>query len=101
MIPNSVTRSRARRWPLRGALGAGVLVVVAISLAAWTLMGSLPKISGEIRLDNPSLGAPVTIGRDSAGVVTITARSERDVDFALGFVHAQDRLFQMELMRRL
>ncbi len=94
-------RSRIWRWLRRGFLALALLLVVAVGLALWALMGSLPKVSGEITLADSGLSAPVTIGRDSAGVVTITAQSDRDADFALGFVHAQDRLFQMEFMRRL
>ncbi|HEY3145110.1 MAG TPA: penicillin acylase family protein [Dongiaceae bacterium] len=96
-----IRRLRVRRWVIRGLLGLAVLLVLAIGFVVWTAFGSLPKISGEIRLTDNTLSAPVTIGRDSAGVVTITAQNELDADFALGFVHAQDRLFQMELMRRL
>ena len=98
MSPPQIKRQRLRRWLKRGALAGVALLVVAIAFVAWMALGSLPKISGEVRV--PGLAAPVTIGRDSAGIVTITARSELDADFALGFVHAQDRLFQMELMRR-
>jgi penicillin G amidase len=94
-----IRRSRTWRWMRRGILAVAVLLVAAIGLLLWTLMGSLPKTSGEITLKD--LAAPATIGRDSAGIVTITAESERDAAFALGFAHAQDRLFQMELMRRL
>jgi len=96
-----IRRSRVRRWVSRGLLAIAVLLVAAIGFGMWTLMGSLPKISGEVRLRDASISAPLTIGRDSAGVVTITAQTELDADFALGFVHAQDRQFQMELMRRL
>jgi penicillin amidase len=96
-----IRRSRARRWVVRGLLALAALLVLAIGFMVWTVVGSLPKISGEVRLTDSALSAPVTIGRDSAGVVTITAQNELDADFALGFVHAQDRLFQMELMRRL
>ncbi len=46
------------------------------------------------------VSAPVTIVRDARGIPMITAASEADAYFALGYVHAQDRLFQMELMRR-
>src|SRR5262245_1350651 len=46
------------------------------------------------------LTAPVTIVRDAHGIPTITAAAEADAYFALGYVHAQDRMFQMELMRR-
>ena len=44
--------------------------------------------------------AEIRIARDADGVPTITARDDEDVAFGLGFVHAQDRLFQMELQRR-
>jgi penicillin amidase len=96
-----IRRLRVRRWVVRGLLALAVVLVLAIGFAVWTAFGSLPKISGEVRLTDNALSAPVTVGRDSAGVVTITAQNELDADFALGFVHAQDRLFQMELMRRL
>jgi penicillin amidase len=99
MKPILARRLRVRRWLSRGLLVAAFLLVVAIGFVAWMALGSMAKISGEVRL--AGLSAPLTIGRDSAGVVTITAQTELDADFALGFVHAQDRLFQMELMRRL
>lgn len=100
MKPLPIRRLRVRRWLGRGLLALALLLVAAIGFVAWAILGSLPKISGEVRLANPALSAPLTIGRDSAGVVTITAQTELDADFALGFVHAQDRLFQMEVMRR-
>lgn len=94
-----------RGWLRRWIIGAGVVLAVGIAaitgVAAWFLFGSLPKTTGEIAIDSPVLSAPVTIGRDAAGVVTITAATEPDGYFALGFAHAQDRLFQMEMMRRL
>ncbi len=93
-------RAALRRW----LIGLGI-VLVAIGLpllaAGWLVFGSLPKTTGEITLAAPGLSAPVTIGRDAAGVVTITAGNVADGYFALGFAHAQDRLFQMETMRRL
>jgi penicillin amidase len=86
-------------------LGVVLAFLAAIALvggaAAWRLYGSLPKTAGEIALDSPGLSDRVTIGRDAAGIVTITAATEADGYFALGFVHGQDRLFQMEMMRRL
>ncbi len=101
MRPAPIPRSRFRRWLRRGLLGLAFVLVAALALALWTLMGSLPKVSGEIVVTGSSLAAPVTIARDNAGIVTITAKTELDADFALGFAHAQDRLFQMEMMRRL
>lgn len=101
MRPRPASRLRTRHWVARGLLVVGALVAAAVGLVAWAALGSLAKISGEVRVSSPALSAPVTIGRDSAGIVTITAQSGQDAYVALGFVHAQDRLFQMELMRRL
>ncbi len=76
------------------ALAIGLVAVFLILLARL----ALPSREGEIAL--PGLAAPVTISRDTHGIPLITAQSEDDAYFALGYVHAQDRLFQMELMRR-
>ncbi len=100
MKPLPARRLRIRRWLRRGLLALALLLVAAIGLAVWGVVGSLPKTSGEVRIADAALSAPLTIGRDSSGIVTITAQTELDADFALGFVHAQDRLFQMEAMRR-
>jgi penicillin amidase len=100
MKPLPIRRLRVRRWLGRALLVLALLLMVAIGFVAWAILGSLPKISGEVRLANAALSAPLTIGRDSAGIIAITAQSDHDADFALGFVHAQDRLFQMEVMRR-
>ncbi|HNB28969.1 MAG TPA: penicillin acylase family protein, partial [Alphaproteobacteria bacterium] len=93
-------RPRLRRW----LIGIGI-VLLAIALpvlvAAWLAFGSLPKTRGEITLAAAGLAAPATIARDAAGIVTITAANATDGYFALGFAHAQDRLFQMDTMRRL
>jgi penicillin G amidase len=93
---------RRRRW-LRGtatALGSLLLLVCLafLGLFVW-LRQSLPQVSGTI--DVAGLSRPVEIRRDRDGIVTIRAASENDAYFALGFVHAQDRLLQMDLTRRL
>lgn len=90
-----------RRWLLVTAIVLVVAVAAALGGAAWFLLGSLPKVSGTVDLQSPGLSAPATIARDDAGVVTITAATQTDGYFALGYAHAQDRLFQMEMMRRL
>ncbi len=59
---------------------------------------ALPTLDGELAV--AGLAAPVTIARDAHGIPLISAQSEDDAYFALGYVHAQDRLLQMELMRR-
>ena len=62
------------------------------------LRDALPPLEGELRL--PGLAAPVEVLRDGYGIPHLRAASTGDAWFALGVVHAQDRLFQMELTRR-
>jgi penicillin amidase len=78
----------------------GIALVLGI-LAAWLwwqLLGSLPPLDGTRHVRG--LAEPVRIERDGRGIPTLHARSRRDLAFAAGFVHAQDRLFQMDLLRR-
>ena len=98
--------TRRRRQPGRpaariaAAAVAAVLVVVAAG-AAWVLVqvrASLPEIDGKASV--AGLTAAVTVERDAFGVPTIRGESRLDVARATGFVHAQDRFFQMDLMRR-
>ncbi len=70
----------------------------ARAVLAWMSRRRLPQMNGEISL--PGLDAPVEIYRDQWGIPHIYASSYVDALFAQGFVHAQDRLFQMELNRR-
>jgi len=90
-----------RRWLKRGAWAFGVLVgivVVVIGVAWFLLRGSLPALEGEQPV--AGLQAKVSVSRDALGVVTIDAGSEADAMRALGLVHAQERYFEMDLMRR-
>ncbi|WP_207191725.1 penicillin acylase family protein [Paracraurococcus ruber] len=59
---------------------------------------AVPPLEGDLRL--PGLGAPVTVLRDAQGVPHLRAAGAADAFLGQGFVHAQDRLFQMELNRR-
>ncbi len=90
---------------------AGLGGLVALLLAALTalllivggggflwLRTSLPQLEGEARL--AGLEAEVTVSRDSDGIVRIEAGSDLDAYQALGYLHAQDRLWQMDFMRR-
>lgn len=86
------------KWPLRVALAIGLLLVVLVAAAWLYLRSSLPAIDG--RLAVAGLAAPVEIARDALGVPTITGTNRADVAFATGFAHAQDRYFQMDLLRR-
>ena len=86
------------KWIKRGLI-ALLLVVLAAAIAGWWLMrGSLPRLDGELAL--PGLSAPATIQRDANGVVTVDAANEKDAMRALGYVHAQERYFEMDLLRR-
>src|SRR5271165_6590722 len=96
----SRSRLHARR---RGRVGLRILAsCAALGLVAagglyFYLRSSLPQTSGRIAVTGPK--ATIHIARDADGVPTITAQSDEEAAFGLGFVHAQDRLFQMELMR--
>lgn len=86
------------KWLKRIALLLLALVVI-LALSLWLLFrGSLAKLDGDVSL--PGLSAPVSIQRDALGVVTIDAANEADMARALGYVHAQERYFEMDLMRR-
>src|SRR6185312_4904377 len=89
---------KAVGWVLRGAF-IFVLIIIAGGggLVLW-LRTSLPQTTGRMVL--PGLTAEVRVTRDSAGIPHIFAANADDAAFALGFVQAQDRIFQMDLMRR-
>ena len=88
--------------PLRiagySALAVGTLLVLAVLAVYLTLRASLPQLDGEIAA--PELKGAATIARDDLGTPTIRAAARRDVAFATGYAHGQDRFFQMDLMRR-
>jgi penicillin amidase len=80
-----------------GLVGAVVLAFLAL---LWAIFRRpLPQVKGELHIDG--LDAAVEVVRDHWGVPHIYADSEHDAWFAQGYVHAQDRLFQMEYTRRL
>ena len=92
-------RNRWRTWSLRALLALAVAALAIATMLWWQLRGSLPDLAGTRTL--PGLEAQATIQRDALGTVTITADSEADAMRALGWVHAQERYFEMDLMRRL
>lgn len=77
--------------------GLLVIAVVAAFFVVWTIQRSFPQTSGELELSG--LAAEVTVQRDDLGVPTITADSSHDLFYAQGFVHAQDRFFEMDFRR--
>lgn len=85
---------------LRKMVGLGLLGGVLLGAAGLAMLyRSLPQLSGHIVV--PGLAQAVEIVRDHYAVPHIYAQTELDAYFALGYVHAQDRLWQMEMQRRL
>jgi penicillin amidase len=82
------------------ALGSAVLVVLVLFMTALILVRRpFPRTRGTIKA--AGLSAPVEVLRDGSGVPHITASAMHDLYFAQGFVHAQDRFWQMEFWRRI
>jgi penicillin amidase len=75
-----------------------LLVVIAADVAHTVLRNTVPSASGTLAI--ASLSAPVEVVRDREDVPHISARTTDDLFCALGFLHAQERLWQMELTRR-
>lgn len=88
----------AFRWLLRALTGLIALGLVAGLLTYYVLSRSLPDYNESFAL--PGLSAPVEIVRNNANVPHIFGATESDVFYALGFAHAQDRLWQMTMLRR-
>ena len=80
------------------ALVIPVVVLAGSGYAWWRLRASLPVLDGEVRL--PGLTAPVRVARDRHGIPSFAAATRADHARVMGFLHAQDRFFQMDLQRR-
>ncbi|SFB75264.1 penicillin acylase family protein [Tropicimonas isoalkanivorans] len=89
---------RVFRWTLRLFTLVVALAAAAAALVYYFAASSLPDYSANYTLDG--LTAPVEIVRDNADVPHIFGQTDEDVFFGLGFAHAQDRLWQMTLLRR-
>jgi penicillin amidase len=85
---------RVLRW---GGAVLGLLIVLAL-LAYGFLRGGAARLDGEVALKG--LSAPVQVSRDALGVPSISAANRLDAMRTLGYLHAQDRFFQMDLARR-
>jgi penicillin G amidase len=87
-----------RRWLKRGLwLSAGLAVLAAGGF--FYLRSSLPSYSGRVAVTG--LSGKVEIVRDSDAIPHIIAGDQRDASFAIGYAHAQDRLWQLEMNRRI
>jgi penicillin amidase len=87
-----------RTWAIAAAAILVGLPIIALGGALVIGRASVAPLSGKLEL--PGLTAPVDVVRDAEGVPHLFGRSLNDLYAALGFVHAQDRLWQMELLRR-
>lgn len=86
------------RWMLRLVVVGVVLAALALGLGYYLVSRSLPDYDATYTV--AGVTAPVRIVRDTAGVPHIFGQTDADSFFGLGFVHAQDRLWQMTMMRR-
>jgi penicillin amidase len=90
-----------KRILLVAGLGLALLVLAGVGGAVWLngrLEASLPLLDGDLPL--AGLSATVTVERDAWGVPTIRGANRMDVARATGFLHGQERFFQMDLLRR-
>ena len=89
---------RLFRWLLRLVTGLLVLGLASVLILYWFFSRSIPDYSESLSV--AGLSAPVEIVRDNANVPHIFGETDEDVYFGLGLAHAQDRLWQMTMMRR-
>ncbi|MEW2916419.1 penicillin acylase family protein [Ruegeria sp. ANG10] len=86
------------RWLVRITTGLILLALAAVALVYFLASQSLPDYDQTVEVRG--LSAPVEIIRDTANVPHVLAENDPDVFFGLGYAHAQDRLWQMTVMRR-
>ena len=94
-------RSTGSRVLLAAGILCATLAILAVFACAWVrsrVRASLPRLDGAYALRG--LASPVSVARDALGVPTITGSSRTDVARATGWIHAQDRFFQMDTLRR-
>ena len=87
------------RWLTRSLLVLTAVALVTSAAVLFAVRGSLPPLEG-VR-SAAGLAADTVIERDAFGAVTIHGHSREDLAYATGYVHAQDRFFQMDLARRI
>ena len=98
-MPRRTTGNRRPALWAAGVLAAALLGTLAAGLyVGGRLRASRPVLSGALTL--PGLSAPAVVERDRLGIPRIRAETMRDALRALGYLHAQERFFQMDLQRR-
>jgi len=91
---------RIVRWAVRGIVIVVVIALVGVIGLLTVVTGrGLPQTSGTIQIDG--LHARVTVIRDAAGIIQIQADDRHDLFLAQGYVHAQERMWQMEVWRHI
>ncbi|MEM9582100.1 MAG: penicillin acylase family protein [Pseudomonadota bacterium] len=90
--------ARLFQWSLRLFLALFALALLTLFVVYYLASRSLPDYSAEFAV--PGISAPVEIVRNNSGVPHIFGARDTDVYYGLGFAHAQDRLWQMTLLRR-
>jgi len=92
---------RPARWIRWGGAALAALLVLVLLAVAGALLAvhrSVPTLDGTVRMTG--LGSPVTLRRDALGTAVLQGATRLDVARGLGFVHAQERFFEMDLARR-
>ena len=95
---NAMPRRPAARLLVRLLLLTFAIACGVIAAGWWLLHGSMPQYEG--RVASTALRAAVVAERDALGTLTLRARNRADIEWALGYVHAQERYFEMDLLRR-
>jgi penicillin amidase len=90
---------RIRKWLINIGIVLLILAIVLGGIGVWFVHRPWPQISGTVSV--PGLLAPVEVIRDQWGIPHIYAQNDHDLVFTQGYVHAQDRLWQMEANRRI
>ena len=94
-MPRLRSKGRLIVWALLAIVALAAMLAAA---ASWAVHRSVPTLDGQARV--PGLQSPVTIARDERGTAVVKGANRLDVARGLGFVHAQERFFEMDLTRR-
>jgi len=87
-----------RKWVVSIVAFLAFITVIALAGLGWLRSAVVPDLDRDAEVQG--LASPVEVWRDSIGVPHLWAKTEEDLYFAQGYVHAQDRLWQMEMLRR-
>ncbi|MFD2365942.1 penicillin acylase family protein [Pseudoduganella sp. GCM10020061] len=90
--------ARWNKWALWTGVALLSLLVVAVAGAWMFLRASLPQLDGTVRSLN--MTGTVTVARDAHGAPVIRGANRHDIAYVTGYIHAQERFFQMDLLRR-